>query len=82
MHHFYRNPTIPPRHVLQALRSGVRRAENWSSRHHPLLVKPDMLTPEEIAALRQRAKERSAYYRKAFAHLRLKPAVTQPEPDA
>jgi hypothetical protein len=30
----------------------------------------EMLTPEEIAALRRRAKENSAYFRKVFAHLR------------
>jgi hypothetical protein len=29
-----------------------------------------MLTPSEIEALRGRAKENSAYYRKAFAHLK------------
>jgi hypothetical protein len=34
------------------------------------VVPPEMLTPEEIAALRRRAKENSAYFRKAFAHLR------------
>ena len=34
------------------------------------LVEPDLLTPAEIARLRQRAKDNSAYYRKAFAHLR------------
>lgn len=32
----------------------------------------DMLTPYEIAALRRRAKENAAYFRKAFAHLRPK----------
>ena len=57
MHHLYRNPTLPPPHVLRALRSGVS----------------DMLTPEEIATLKQRAKERSAFFQKAFARLWPKP---------
>jgi hypothetical protein len=29
-----------------------------------------MLTPEEVEQLRQRAKETSAFFQKAFAHLR------------
>jgi hypothetical protein len=34
------------------------------------LVAPEMLTTAEVEALKRRAKERSAYFRKAFAHLR------------
>jgi hypothetical protein len=38
----------------------------------------EMLTPEEVAALRRRAKENSAYFREAFAHLRPKPPAAAP----
>lgn len=38
----------------------------------PIRVVSEMLTEPEIAALRQHAKESSAYYQKAFAHLRPK----------
>jgi len=38
----------------------------------PALAELDMLWPEEIADLRKQAKEDSAYFKKAFAHLRLK----------
>jgi hypothetical protein len=48
----------------------------------------EMLTPSEIQSLRQRAKENSAFYRKAFANLTLEngkvvekiPAEPAPEP--
>lgn len=32
-------------------------------------VRPEMLTPEEVAKLRREAKENSEYFAKAFAHL-------------
>jgi hypothetical protein len=35
-------------------------------------LKPEMLTPEELEDLRRDAKEKGAYFRKAFAHLRPK----------
>jgi hypothetical protein len=38
----------------------------------PTAQTPGRLTPEEIEALKRRAKERSAYFKKAFAHLRPK----------
>jgi len=33
---------------------------------------PELLTPSELASLRQDAKEKGAYLREAFAHLRPK----------
>jgi hypothetical protein len=45
-------------------------------------VPPDMLTPEEIAALRRRAKENAAYFREAFAHLRPSPPPPPSHPAA
>jgi len=40
----------------------------------PALAELDLLTPEEVAALRKQAKENSEYFKKAFAHLRRKAA--------
>ena len=56
----------PPDPNLPATASG-------GAAHRTLLVKPDMLTPEGIAALIQRARE-VRRFRKAFAHLRPKRA--------
>jgi hypothetical protein len=61
------DPTRPPLAVLDALR-----------RPRP---KPYRLTEAEIVTLRQRAKERSAYYRKAFAHLKPPAADEVPKGD-
>lgn len=35
-----------------------------------VMAKAEKLTPKEVSARRQKAKETSAYFRKAFAHLR------------
>lgn len=40
----------------------------------PVTSSSEMLTPSELASLRQAAKEGSEYGRKAFAHLRKTPA--------
>ena len=77
MHHFYRNPTMPPPHVVQALRSGVRRRPRRIIRPFPF-IEVELLSDDEVDELRRQAKENSAYFRKAFAHLRPKPAAKQP----
>jgi hypothetical protein len=80
-----RNSNLPPPNVLEALR--IPRAEQietltdrraiavlgiWPRLPGYFCVEPDLLTPAEIEALRRRAKENSAYFRQAFADLRLR----------
>jgi hypothetical protein len=68
-----RNPTLPPPHVMAALR--VPRADQvwalcvWKRAAADPWRRNTLLTPFEIAALRRRGKARSEFYRKAFAHL-------------
>jgi hypothetical protein len=50
---------------LDAIRS------TWSRPPAGHFVVRDMLTPDEIADLRRKAKEASAYARKAYPHLRM-----------
>jgi hypothetical protein len=42
---------------------------------------PDLLTAREIEAIRRRAKENSAFYQKAFAHLKPGPCTSLREND-
>jgi hypothetical protein len=64
-----------------AIKLGVQMAESEARRMLALKTqqvlanakKGEMLTPSELASLRQDAKEASDYARKAFSHLRPKP---------
>src|SRR6266540_606090 len=47
----------------------IRRT--WSKRPAGHFVVRDMLTPEEIANLRRKAKEASAFARKVYPHMRM-----------
>jgi hypothetical protein len=48
----------------------LRDTPNPPKRPAGTFIVTEMLTPEEIERLKRRAKENSAFYRKAFAHLR------------